>query len=162
VRSLLPGAPGSLVLVTSRHRLSGLIADGARPVILDVLSPDDARELLTTRIGADRAAAEPAAVSDLVTYCSGLPLALAVVAARAAANPGFPLQAIADELRDSRRRLDVLSGEFSGDGPATDIRAVFSWSCRALAPAAARLFRFLGLHPGPDISVSAAASLLGC
>jgi tetratricopeptide (TPR) repeat protein len=84
-----------------------------------------------------------------------LPLALAVAAARAAARPAFPLADLAAELRDTTGRLDALD---AGD-PQASVRAVFSWSYRQLGDAAARMFRLLGLHPGPDISVPAAASL---
>jgi DNA-binding SARP family transcriptional activator len=156
VRPLLPASPGSLVLVTSRSLLAGLAAaDGARLLSLDVLTRAEAVQLLTARLGAGRAAAEPAAVEDIAGLCACLPLALAVAAARAAARPRFPLAALAGELADAAGRLDALE---AGD-PATSVRAVFSWSTRQLSGAAARMFRLLGLHPGPDISVPAAASL---
>ncbi|GIF01371.1 ATP-binding protein [Paractinoplanes rishiriensis] len=158
VRPLLPGVPGCLVVVTSRDRLTGLtISDGAQPVLLDVLSPADARGLLARRIGTARVQAEPGATDQIVDACARLPLALAVIAARAAANPHFPLSAIAGELRAGDSRLDVLAGP----DPVTDVRAVFSWSYRRLSPGAARLFRLLGLHPSPNIGTAAAASLAG-
>ncbi|GIE94501.1 ATP-binding protein [Paractinoplanes rishiriensis] len=158
VRPLLPGAPSSVVVVTSRHRLTGLTAtDGAHPVDLRELSPAEARELLTYRLGAARVGTEPAAVDEIISRCDRLPLALAVVAARAATDRRLTLARLADELAEAGRRLDVLE---VGDA-AADVRAVFSWSYRALQPAAARLFRLLGLHPGPDIAVTAAASLAG-
>ena len=158
VRPLLPASPGSLVLVTSRNQLAGLAAaDGARLLSLDVLSHAEAVKLLATRIGAVRSAAEPEAVAEIAALCACLPLALAVAAARAAARPHFPLSALAAELRDTAARLDALDG---GDA-AADIRAVFSWSYRQLSSEAARMFRLLGLHPGPDISAAAAASLAG-
>jgi DNA-binding SARP family transcriptional activator/predicted negative regulator of RcsB-dependent stress response len=157
VAPLLPGAPGCLVLVTSRSRLTGLIAStGARPLPLDLLTVDEARDLLVRRLGPDRVAAEPDATDELITRCARLPLALAIVAANAATHPDLPLAALADQLRHSRARLDALS---TSDTPTTDVRAVFSWSYRALSEDAARLFRLLGLHPGPDISVAATASL---
>src|SRR6185369_6437042 len=117
----------------------------------------EARELLTHRLGRERVAAEPAAVDDLVAVCAGLPLALTIVAARAATNPKAGLAALAAELRDSAGRLDALAGE----DPATDVRMVFSWSYRTLTPPAARLFRLLALHAGADIGRPAAASLAG-
>ena len=158
VRPLLAAGPGSLVVVTSRNQLTGLAAtDGARLLPLDVLPTAEAVRLLAARIGADRAAAEPEAIAEIAALCAFLPLALAVAAAHAAARPGFPLSALAAELRDTASRLDALD---SGD-PAASVQSVFSWSYRQLAPAAARLFRLLGLHPGPDISVPAAASLAG-
>ena len=158
VRALLPGAPGCLAIVTSRNRLTGLIArDGAYPVSLDVLTPAEARELLTRRLGADRVGSEPDAVQDIITRCARLPLTLTIAAARAAASPGFPLAHLAAEMREVGQVLDP----FESDDAATDVRAVFSWSHRALSTDAARLFRMLGLHPGPDIAVGAAASLAG-
>jgi DNA-binding SARP family transcriptional activator/tetratricopeptide (TPR) repeat protein len=158
VAPLLPGAPGSLVLVTSRNQLPGLVAAaGAHPVALDLLSRDEAAELLARRLGHDRVGAEPAAADELVTRCAGLPLALAIVAARAVTRPEFPLAALAGQLREAR---DGLDGFDAGD-TATDARAVFSWSYRGLGLPAARLFRLLGLHPGPDASTAAAASLAG-
>jgi hypothetical protein len=156
VRPLLPASPASLVVVTSRNQLAGLAAaDGARLVSPDVLAHDEAVQLLTARIGASRAAAEPDAMDEIAALCAGLPLALAVAAARAAARPGFPLTELAAELRGADDRLDALD---AGD-PAVNVRAVFSWSYRQLSPEPARMFRLLGLHPDPDISVPAAASL---
>jgi tetratricopeptide (TPR) repeat protein len=186
VRPLLPGTPGCLVLVTSRNQLSGLVAEGARPLALDVLTPTEAHEFLARRLGPARLAAEPQAAAELVTRCAHLPLALAIVAARAAAHPAFPLEALAAELRGAASAPDPpallpsappapdvlgpLLGAFpgpdvldalAGPDPATDVRAVFSWSYRVLTPGAARLFRLLGLHPGPDIGAASAASMAG-
>ncbi|HEV2451177.1 MAG TPA: tetratricopeptide repeat protein [Streptosporangiaceae bacterium] len=156
VRPLLPASLGCLVIVTSRNRLGGLAAaDGARLLSLDVLGHDEAVRMLAARIGAVRAAAEPAAAAEIVALCGRLPLALAVAAARAEARPDFPLAAVAAGLRDRDGRLDALD---AGD-PGSSVRAVFSWSYRQLSTPAARMFRLLGLHPGPDISPAAAASL---
>jgi tetratricopeptide (TPR) repeat protein len=156
VRPLLPGAPTCLVLVTSRNQLTGLIAaDDAHPVTLDVLTDEEARQLLGLRLGADRVAAEPAAVAEIITRCGHLPLALALVAAQAAVRPPGGLRALAEELRDAGHRWQTLAG----DDPINDVQAVFSWSYQALTPPAAGLFRLLGLHPGPDITAPAAASL---
>jgi tetratricopeptide (TPR) repeat protein/transcriptional regulator with XRE-family HTH domain len=158
VRPLLPASPASLVIVTSRNQLSGLAAaDGARLLSLDLLTRDESVRLLTSRIGARRAAAEPGAVDEIAASCAFLPLALAVAAARAAARPRFSLTELAVELRGAADRLDVLDA----DDPAVSVGAVFSWSYQQVSPGAARLFRLLGLHPGPDISVPAAGSLAG-
>ncbi|MFI1276761.1 BTAD domain-containing putative transcriptional regulator [Micromonospora sp. NPDC020751] len=158
VRPLLPGAAGCLVVVTSRNQLTSLVAgEGAQPLALDLLPEAEARDLLARRLGSDRVAGEPAAVDQIITSCARLPLALAVATSRAATRPGFSLAALASELRDAADALDA----FDGGDPATDVRAVFSWSYQALSPAAGRLFRLLGLHPGPDIAVPAAASLAG-
>jgi len=155
VRPLLAGSPGCLVLVTSRTLLSGLVAEGAHALVIDLLDVNECLELLAGRLGADRVAAERAVVHEIVGLCAQLPLALAVVAARAATHPQFGLAALADELRAARGGLD----EFAGADPATDPRAVFSWSYLQLSPAVARMFRLIGLHSGPDIGVRAAASL---
>jgi DNA-binding SARP family transcriptional activator/tetratricopeptide (TPR) repeat protein len=158
VRPLLPGTPGSLVLVTSRAELASLVvADGAAQISLDVLSLAEARQLLAGRLGKARIAAEAAAADALIGLCAALPLALAITAARAVAHPDFSLAALAAELADARGRLDALS---TGE-QATDVRAVLSWSYQNLAGPPARLFRLLGLHPGPDITAPAAASLAG-
>ncbi|MGH3881231.1 MAG: tetratricopeptide repeat protein, partial [Actinophytocola sp.] len=158
VRPLLPGASRSLVLVTSRHSLSGLVAgEGAHLLTLDLLSRDEARRFLAGRLGLDRVSAEREAVDEIIDGCARLPLALAVVAARAATHPDFPLHTLARELRATRDRLDALIG----DEATTDIRAVFSWSYLSLRAETARLFRLLGLHPGPDVTAHAAAGLLG-
>jgi DNA-binding SARP family transcriptional activator len=157
VRPLMPGSPGCLVLVTSRNQLTSLVAtDGATPVTLDLLSSAEARTLLARRLGPDRVAAQPDATDKIIASCARLPLAVAIVAARAATRPDFPLTVLADQLR-AAGGLDALTG----DDPTSDVRTVFSWSYRALTPAAARLFRLLGLHPGPDITAPAAASLAG-
>jgi tetratricopeptide (TPR) repeat protein len=158
VRPLLPGSGGCLVVVTSRTRLSGLVArENAQPVGLDVLDQPDAVSLLTSRLDPGRVAAEPAALAQLAERCARLPLALAVAATRAALHPQLPLSALTAELADEQSRLDVLdAGE-----PMTDVQAVFSWSYRQLSEPAARLFRLLGRFPGGDISAPAAAALGG-
>ena len=158
VRPLLPGAPGCLVLVTSRDQLPGLVAlDGAVPLTLDLLTQDEARDLLARRLGQDRLAREQAVVDELIERCARLPLALNVAAAHATLHPDRPLAEFVAELRDTHRRLDALS-----TGEATsDVRVVFSWSYRTLTPETARVFRLFGLHPGPDISLPATAALTG-
>ena len=156
VRPLLPAGPGCVAIVTSRSELTGLAAtEGGHLLTLDVLTSYEAAELLASRLGQDRLNAEAGAASELAALCAGLPLALAIVAARAAARPGLALADLAAELRHADSRLDALD---TGD-PATDLRAVFSWSYRQLSEPAARMFRLLGLHPGPDATAPAAASL---
>jgi tetratricopeptide (TPR) repeat protein len=146
-----------VAVVTSRNRLTGLLAaEGAHSVTLDVLPEDEARDLLSRRLGAGRTAAEPEAVRDIIAACARLPLALAITAAQAG-QTSFPLAVIAAELARAGDRLDALD---TGD-PAVQVRAVFSWSYAALTPEAGRLFRLLGLHPGPDVSAAVAASLAG-
>jgi DNA-binding SARP family transcriptional activator/tetratricopeptide (TPR) repeat protein len=158
VRPLLPGHPTCAVLVTSRDSLAGLVArDGARRLDLGLLPLADAVALLRELIG-DNAGTSPGAFTELAGLCARLPLALRITAELAAARPGVPVAELVAELRIEQRRLDVL--HVDGD-PRTAVRAVFSWSYDHLDDQAARLFRLLGLHSGPDISVAAAASLAG-
>ena len=158
VRPLLPGSPGCLVVVTSRNQMAGLVAtEGAALITLDVLGDDEAHEMLARRLGQERVAAEPRVADEIVAACARLPLALSIAAGRAVGRPKRPLAELAAELRDARGRLDALE---AGDA-ASDVRAVLSWSYDQLSPAAARMFRLLGLHPGPDIPLPAAASLAG-
>jgi tetratricopeptide (TPR) repeat protein len=156
VRPLLPGNAGCFVLVTSRNLLAGLVAAGARPIVLDLLTSDEAHHLLSGRLGVERISAEPSAVADIVARCGGLPLPLSIVASRAALTE-FPLSTLADELGQARHTLDG----FASDDANIDLRAVFSWSYRVLSGSAARMFRLLALHPGPDATAPVAASLAG-
>ncbi|BEL04287.1 BTAD domain-containing putative transcriptional regulator [Actinoplanes sichuanensis] len=155
VRPMLPGTPGCAAVVTSRNRLTPLVAaEGAHPVALNVLTVGESRELIAARLGADRVAAESGAVDEIIERCGRLPLALVIAAA---AGAWAPLAELVTQLRDAAGVLDALDG---GDA-STDVRAVFSWSYRALSDGAARLFRLLALHAGPDIDVIAAAGLAG-
>ncbi|MGW4088091.1 AfsR/SARP family transcriptional regulator [Streptomyces sp. NPDC004822] len=158
VRPLLPGAPGCLVLVTSRDRLTGLVASHqALPLALDVLDEGKAFDFLAERIGGDRTAAEPHAVDTIIRHCARLPLALALVAAHATTHPSYPLTLLAQELEDTQGSLDG----FESSDATLDVRAVFSWSYQALTSPAARLFRLLALHPGPVIGAESAAGIAG-
>jgi DNA-binding SARP family transcriptional activator/tetratricopeptide (TPR) repeat protein len=155
VRPLLPGDSGCAALVTSRDALAGLVAaDGARRLDLDVLPPADAVALLRSLIG-PRAAADPAAAAELAGLCARLPLALRIAAELAAGRPADPLAGLVAELKAGR--LDSLD---AGDERA-DVRAVFSWSVRQLPDDAARAFALIGLHPGEDLEVYAAAAVTG-
>lgn len=154
-RPLLPGTPGCVVVITSRDVLLSLIAaDGARQVRLGLPDTAEARRILARRLGSDRLSAEPGAVDDIIAASARLPLALAIAAARAVIDRDVRLSAVAEQLRCGLDAFDTASA-------LTDVRAVFSWSYRALSPAAARLLRLLGLHPGSDLSAAAAASLAG-
>ncbi|MBB5953990.1 DNA-binding SARP family transcriptional activator/tetratricopeptide (TPR) repeat protein [Saccharothrix tamanrassetensis] len=156
VAPLIPGGSRCTVLITSRHALTGLIATSRTlPVPVDLLGDDESREVLARQLGPARVDAEPAAVDSLLRPCAGLPLALGIVAARAATTPDLPLQVLADELRDRVGRLDAFD---TGD-PALNLRALFGASYQALYPDPARLFRLLGLVPGPDADLTAVASL---
>ncbi|HJQ01590.1 MAG TPA: BTAD domain-containing putative transcriptional regulator [Jatrophihabitans sp.] len=154
LRPLLPGAPGCLVIAVSRNQLAGLTAgDGAHPLPVEPLPTAAARELLEHRLGRQRVAAEPAAADQIIAYCARLPLALSVVAVRAAR--GFPLSELAEDLRSPRTRLAALDG---GDR-LTSLRAAFDWSYRLLSEPAARLFRLLALPPEENLSIGVIASL---
>ena len=153
---LLPGGASCTVLITSRNRLGGLLAThGARSLALPTLPDAEAREVLERRLGPARLRAEPEAVAEILAHCGGLSLALAIVAARAAAEPAFALADLVIELREAR--LDALD---AGELPAS-LRAVFSASYRALDAEAARAFRLLGLVPGSDVGRAAAVAMLG-
>ena len=155
---LIPGSPGCLVLVTSRVELPGLlVAAGARPVRLDPLGPQQACELLGRRLGLGTPMAEPTAVRELATYCDGLPLALAILAARAATRPGYPLARLAADLRDPQG----MRAAFAGSEPSTDLRMMLSASFRALTEPAARMLSALAGHPGPEATGQAAAAMAG-
>jgi tetratricopeptide (TPR) repeat protein len=158
VLPLLPGASSCTVIITSRRQLVSLVTGyNARPLPLDALSEEAAREVLAQRIGAQRVDAEPASAAELAAYCAGLPLALAIVAARITMSPSLSLAKLAGELRARRSRLSRLDG---GDDRSS-LTSVFSWSYRSLQPGVARTFCMLGLAPGPDIGLQAAAGLLG-
>lgn len=159
VRPLLPGAPGCLVLVTSRDRMDGLVAiNGATALHLGVLEPAHAVRLLRETVGAQRVSAERDAVAEIVDACGRLPLALRVVAAHLTARPALPLARYAGQLRE-RSRLTALT--VVGDERATVV-ATFAHSYRRLDQDARRMFRLVGLLPGFDVTPEAAAALAGC
>ncbi|MBR7837106.1 helix-turn-helix transcriptional regulator [Actinospica durhamensis] len=157
VRALLPGTSAGFVLATSRNRLTGLaVRQHATLLDLGALASRDALALLEERIGGERVAAEPGSAQALADACAGLPLALALTAARAAASPDRPLEALAVDLRQAEARLDLLDlGEAD-----LDLRTVFAWSCARLPEQTARLFRLLGVHAGPTLDGFACAALL--
>ncbi|WP_158104144.1 ATP-binding protein [Amycolatopsis pretoriensis] len=158
IRPLLPGDSSCAVIITSRNRLDSLIVrEGAHRLPLDVLGTEDAIELLAAHIGSERMESDRHAVVKLIELCVRLPLALSIVAARAASQPSLPLDSLVNELDDERVRLDALD---LGDTDL-DLRAVFSWSYQALDGPAANLFRLLGIHPGPDIGLNTVASMIG-
>lgn len=153
---LLPGGHHCAVVITSRNQLRGVVAGyGARPIHLDVLTDVEARTLLTTALGPDRVAAHEPAVAKLIEMCGGFPLALGVIAARAAANRHLLLEDAVDELRTFG--ADALDGE---DHTAS-LPAVLSWSLHHLTDRQQFVFALLGIAPGPDIGLPAAAQLAG-
>jgi DNA-binding SARP family transcriptional activator len=158
VRPLLPGAPGCVTVITSRDALPGLVArEGAWRLDLDLLPLAEAVRLLRALIG-PRVDAESSAARALATQCARLPLALRVAAEIATARPSASLDDLVSELADQRRRLDLLD---AGGDPDTAVRQVISWSYRHLDSAAARTFRLVGLHPGPDLDSYSAATFTG-
>ncbi|WP_433233386.1 ATP-binding protein [Micromonospora sp. CA-248260] len=160
VRPLLPGSDTCLTIVTSRSMLSGLVTrDGGRRLTLPMLTEDDAVALLHGVTADHRAGDDPAELVELARLCARLPLALRIAAERAASRPFMPLGDLIQDLRDESALWDALTAE--DDEEADAVRTVFAWSYRGLGTTAARLFRLLGLHPGPDVSVPAAAALAG-
>jgi tetratricopeptide (TPR) repeat protein len=160
VRPLLPGIAGCLVIVTSRSRLSGLVArDGAHRLTLGVLPDEDAVELLRSVTSNYRGADALGDLEELARLCARLPLALRIAAERAISRPQTPLRDLIADLRDESALWEALTAD--GDDEADAVRTVFAWSYRALSKDAGRLFRLLGLHPGPDFGASAAAALAG-
>lgn len=158
VRPLLPGGAGNLVLVTSRSALASLAAlEGARTITLTEFTEPEARQMVAQRLGPGRTAADPAANGQLIDACSRLPLALAIATALIATRPAQSLATVVSNLRRASSRLDILN---TGEATA-NLRAVFYWSYQALTRDSARTFRLLAEHPGPDISVAAAAGLTG-
>ncbi|MER5778252.1 BTAD domain-containing putative transcriptional regulator [Streptomyces sp. NPDC002039] len=154
VRPLLPGGRHCVTVVTSRHRLSGLIVtDTARPVAVDVLGPEDGTMLLAGVLGTERVLAEPVAARRLAELCGGLPLALRVAAARLAQRPGWSLGEMTAELSDETRRLSLLDVEDTG------VRAALHLTLRQLPPQVSRQFAQLGRHPGTHVDRYAAAAL---
>jgi DNA-binding SARP family transcriptional activator/tetratricopeptide (TPR) repeat protein len=158
VRPLLPGGAGCMAVITSRSPLASLVAlEGARPLTLRVLSEPEARLMVAERLGSRQTGADLAATDQLIGACARLPLALAIATALIATRPGQSISTVAGNVARAGSRLDALA---TGD-TTTSLRAVFSWSYQALTPAAARMFRLLAAHPGPDISAAAAASVAG-
>ncbi|WP_327064306.1 AfsR/SARP family transcriptional regulator [Kitasatospora sp. NBC_01302] len=153
VAPLLPGTPGSLVLVTSRRRLPAL--PDAVPVTLDVLPADEAAALFIAKAGRPELTAQDAAVRELVRLCGYLPLALALTAARLRHHRSWTVADLLADLGATSGRLSVLRAE------GLSVAAAFDLSYRDLAPDQRGLLRSLGLHVGDDIDARAAAALAG-
>lgn len=156
VRALRPVSPTSMVLVTSRRLLLGLVADGAHVVPVEPLDTGGALELLTQRMGADRIAAENREAVALVELCGGLPIALSVAAALAVARPRRPLERTVDELREEQERLSVLSADQD-----ISVRGAFDMSYVDLSVIAANTYRAMALGPGADFGVHLVAAATG-
>ena len=153
IRQLLPGTPGCAALVTSRVRMVDLA--GAHLVDLDVMSPEEALQLFTRIVGEERVRSERQAALDVVGACGFLPLAIRIAASRLAARRTWTVSVLARKLADHRRRLDELR---AGD---LAVKATFALGYGHLSPEQARAFRLLSLPEGADISLAAAAAVLG-
>ncbi|GAA3039340.1 ATP-binding protein [Actinokineospora globicatena] len=160
VRPLLPATERCLVLITSRSRLSGLVArDGAHRLLLDMLSERDAVDLLRAVTSGYRSPDKDEDLVELARLCARLPLALRIAAERASSRPLMPLRELIEDLRDESALWDALT--VADDDESDAVRTVFAWSYRALPEQPARLFRLLGLHPGPEFGTGVAAALAG-
>ena len=150
VRPLIPSGPGCLVLVTSRRSLS--VLDNAIIMTLDVLSEDEAIDLLSGIAGAERVAAEPDAAARIAALCGGLPLAMSLAAARVRSRPAWRLADLAERLGRGLREIAV---------GGKDLSAVFDLSYRGLPERARRVFCLLGLDPGSDVTAASVSALAG-
>jgi tetratricopeptide (TPR) repeat protein len=158
VRPLLPGSAACRVLITSRDRLGGLVAlEGARRVPVTVFDAHAALTLLTRIIGAGRVRAEPEAAAELARLCAYLPLALRIAGGNLLDNAEHTIVGYLARLGEGSR---LAALEIDGDQLAA-VRATFDLSYDAQPPDARRLFRLLGLVPGPDFTAEAAAALAG-
>jgi DNA-binding SARP family transcriptional activator len=153
VRPLLPGSAGSLVLVTSRRRLAGL--QDCEFLSLDVLPADEAATLFALAAGDVRPAAEPEATAAVVRICGNLPLAVQIAGARLRHRGAWNIAHLLDRLGDEERRLAELRVE------DRSVAVAFGLSYRSQTPDRQRIFRLLGLFPGPEFTVRAAAALAG-
>lgn len=159
VRPLLAGSPGSVVVITSRNQLSGLAAvEGAHKVTVEAFTPEEAIHFLRRRTGTGRAGLRTESLHEINKLCDGLPLALAVVATRCETGSPSSLQNLLEDLRRSgASALDALTTADT----SIDVRASFSWSCRALSEQACHLFRLLGRTAKRDVLAADAAELAG-
>jgi tetratricopeptide (TPR) repeat protein len=152
VRGLVPGAPGSVVLTTSRQRLSGLVMDGAKFVDVPPLTVNDSVSLVTRMVPDERTASEPAAVRNLAKLCAGLPIALCTAGAQLAQRKHRSVTHLVEHLSDDRERLSRLSiDETSG------VERIFDITYADLPTTARRMYRLLGIHPGPEFGLAVAA-----
>lgn len=149
VRSLLPGAPGCLVLVTSRRRLAGLI--GARTLSLNVLRPPDAADLFARVVGPERGHS-PEAIAEVVRLCGHVPLAIQVAASRLRHRPAWTAADLAQRLSRTQNRLREFQGE------ELEVASSFELSYRYLSRQQQSVFRQLSCYPGLDFSLHAASA----
>ncbi|MDG4794686.1 BTAD domain-containing putative transcriptional regulator [Micromonospora sp. WMMD1082] len=153
IRPLLPAAPGSVVIVTSRRRITGL--DVGPPVSLPVMETAEGVALLSSTVGAERVAAEPEAAAAVVERCGHLPLAIRLAGSRLAQRPTWRVADLAALLASKVRRLDHLA---SGD---RSVASAFAASYASLSEPVKRLFRLLSVHPGEEFGLTVASALSG-
>jgi tetratricopeptide (TPR) repeat protein/transcriptional regulator with XRE-family HTH domain len=151
VRPLLPGGAGSLVLITSRRRLTAL--EDVEPLTLGTLPPAEAAALFTSLGGARARDVDPATVARLVELCGHLPLAIGLLAGQLRSHPAWTVGYLSDRFRDAVNPLTELYAEDVAVGAAFDL------SYRNLSDEQRRVFRRLGLHPGREIDAYGAAAL---
>lgn len=156
VRTLLPASARCVVVVSSRRSLRGLLADGAAFIDVAPLEHAAALELLTKVLGAERISAEAGPARQLVGLCDGLPLALCVASGQLAYRPQQSLTQAVDVLADERGRLAVMT-----EDEDVSVQATFDSSYQALPEPAARVYRLMGLHPGPHFGLPAVAAAVG-
>jgi DNA-binding SARP family transcriptional activator/tetratricopeptide (TPR) repeat protein/DNA-binding XRE family transcriptional regulator len=158
VRPLLPAAPGCAAIVTTRDRMTGLIArDGAVAVVVRPLPDAEAAALLVASMGERGDREPPAVVAELAGLCAHLPLALRIAAANLAARPSYRLADYVAALASG----DRLAGLAVPEDEQAAVRSAFELSCDTLKPELRRMFRLAGLAPGPDLTVPAVAALAG-
>jgi tetratricopeptide (TPR) repeat protein/transcriptional regulator with XRE-family HTH domain len=151
VAPLLPGTAGSLVLITSRRRLTAL--HSTTVISLDTLPPAEAATLLVRLAARPGLQARDAAVGEITRLCGYLPLAIGMLAGQLRHHPAWTTGQIADGLASARDRLAVMHAE------NVSVAAAFGLSYADLTAGCQRLFRRLGLIPGPDFDAHAAAAL---
>jgi tetratricopeptide (TPR) repeat protein len=154
VLPVIPAGAGSMVVVTTNYDLEELFWEGAELIQLDPLEPPAAKQLLEQMAGSDRAGAEPDSINELIALCGGLPIVLCVCGGTLALHPTRSVAWLVDRIRSAPNRLAALSGT-----GAFALEAVLDLAYRDLPDSVARQYRRLGLHPGPDIVVEAAAAL---
>lgn len=154
-RVLLPAGATGTAVITSRSRLSALIADGATIIELTPLNTDDSVALLTSALGRTRVEREQKHAARLADLCAGLPLALSVAAARLSTRPKLTIAGVVAALADETERLIRLATP----DEEVSVRGSFELSYQALETPAAVLYRRLAQHPGPDFGLGPVAAL---
>ncbi|WP_211762982.1 tetratricopeptide repeat protein [Kutzneria sp. CA-103260] len=152
---LVPASAESMVVVTSRWRLGGVLAEGGCLVEVSALSREHSVALLEQTVDRERVRAEPDQIEALAELCGGLPIALRVAGARLVSRPRWTVSRVVAELADERRRVERLS-----IGGEVSVAATLDVSYHALSEPAARLYRLVSWHPGPDFGVDVAAAAI--